>query len=60
MSDLCDLCLRDISQCEKQRVPCNYIPKYNLCPICKERSVVYEPRCYKCGYDFKAERSGEE
>jgi len=33
----------------------NYIPKYNLCPLCKEKIVVYEPRCYKCGYDFNSE-----
>jgi hypothetical protein len=52
MNNLCDLCLRDPSQCENQIEPCNYIPKYNLCPICKEKIEVFEPKCRKCGYDF--------
>lgn len=56
MNNLCDLCLSDVSQCKKQNiVPCNYIPKYNLCPICNEMRMVYEPICYKCGYEFKTE-----
>ena len=59
MNNLCDLCLKDISQCKNQikPYPCNYIPKYNLCPICKEKTVIYESRCRKCGYDFKTERN---
>lgn len=60
MNNLCDLCLRDASQCKNQIVPCNYIPKYNLCPICKEKTIVYESICHKCGYDFKAEREDKE
>lgn len=56
INNLCELCLKDIPQCENQIEPCNYIPKYNLCPICKEKIAVYETRCYKCGYDFKAKR----
>lgn len=54
-SDLCDLCLRDTSQCEKQIRSCNFVSKYNLCPMCKERTIVYSPICHKCGYKFKAE-----
>ena len=54
MDNICDLCIYK-SKCKNQLVPCNYTPKYNLCPICKERTVVYEPRCYKCGYEFKVE-----
>ena len=55
MNNLCDSCLRDASQCENQIALCNYISKYNLCPICKTKIIIYEPRCYKCGYDFKEE-----
>ena len=53
--NLYELCLRDRSQCKNQVEPCYYIPKYNLCPICKENIVVYRSRCNKCGYDFEAE-----
>ena len=54
-NNLCELCLKDASRCKRQTEPCNYMPKYNKCPICKELVIVYEPRCDKCGYDFKAE-----
>ena len=55
MNNLCGLCLKDISQCRNQIEPCNYIPKYDVCPICKEKIIVYETNCHKCGYNFKAE-----
>lgn len=58
MNNLCELCLKDVSQCKNQIEPCNYIPKYNRCPICKEKIEVYEDRCYKCGYNFKSESEG--
>lgn len=30
-----------------------------LCPICKELTAVYEPRCHKCGYPFILNRKYE-
>ena len=57
MNNLCNWCLRDPSVCKDQLMgPCDFIPKYNLCPICKERTIVYKPRCKNCGYEFKTER----
>jgi hypothetical protein len=50
MNRPCDLCLRDGRKCS---YACNYVPKYNLCPVCKELTVIYGQRCHKCGYDFK-------
>ena len=55
MNNLCELCLKDPSQCRNQIEPCNYIAKYNVCPICGAKIFVYETRCCKCGYNFKAE-----
>ena len=50
----CDLCLRNSYLCKNQITTlCNFIPKYNVCPICKEKTIVYEPRCHKCGYYFE-------
>lgn len=55
MNNLCDLCLKDVSQCKNRIDPCSYVPKYNLCPTCGEKISVYEHVCGKCGYNFKAE-----
>ena len=35
------------------------LTKYNLCPVCNEKIVVSESRCYKCGYNFKAKSEVE-
>jgi hypothetical protein len=55
MNSFCDFCLRDSRRC-KFSGDCDYIPKYNLCPICKELTVVHEPICHKCGYAFKSKK----
>lgn len=60
MNNLCDLCMKDASKCGCVPTPCSYVPKYNLCPICNERVIVYASRCYKCGYDFKANSEDKE
>ena len=38
------------SQWKNQIESCNHITMYNLCPICKEKTVASEPICCKCGY----------
>ena len=35
-NDLCELCLRDPSECKRQLTHCDYLPKYKVCPICKD------------------------
>ena len=55
-NDLCELCLRDPSKCRNLMSPCDYLPKYKVCPICKTNILPYDPICYRCGYDFRAER----
>jgi hypothetical protein len=51
MDELCELCKKE-ELCKRQYyMECQYIPKYNLCPVCKEMTTW--SRCEKCGYEFK-------
>lgn len=51
MDELCELCKKE-ELCKRQYyMECQYIPKYNLCPVCKEMTT--RSRCEKCGYEFK-------
>ena len=54
--NICDLCKKE--QCGLQ--PCEFEPKYNLCPCCFERVLRTEPRCTKCGYEFDKHIGGKE
>lgn len=58
MDKPCDFCSKDVRYCDVLGT-CDFIPKYNLCPICKELTAVHEPRCNKCGYVFKKPESEE-
>lgn len=58
MNKPCDFCSKDVRYCDVLGT-CDFIPKYNLCPVCKELTAVHEPICHKCGYPFILNRKYE-
>ena len=51
MNKPCDFCSKGYCDCLGT---CDFLPKYNRCPVCKELIAVHEPICHNCGYAFKS------